>query len=55
VPGTRAAALAGVRVVEATVPRVAIRLPLPLFRVACGTEWFAEPGGRTGELVPGFP
>ena len=28
-----------------------VRLPLPLFRDACGTEWFAEPGGRTGELV----
>ena len=26
--------------------------PLPLFRVVCGTEWFAEPGGWTGELVP---
>jgi len=25
--------------------------PLPLFRIACGTEWFSEPGGRTGELV----
>ena len=25
--------------------------PLPVFRIACGTEWFAEPGGRTGELV----
>jgi hypothetical protein len=22
-----------------------------LFRLACGTEWFAEPGGRTGELI----
>jgi LmbE family N-acetylglucosaminyl deacetylase len=28
-----------------------IRSPLPIFRIACGTEWFAEPGGRTGELV----
>jgi len=35
--------------------RTAIRLPLPLFRVACGTEWFAEPGGRTGELVLSVP
>ena len=31
--------------------RVLIRSPLPVFRIACGTEWFAEPGGRTGELV----
>jgi LmbE family N-acetylglucosaminyl deacetylase len=31
--------------------RSLIRTPLPMFRVACGTEWFAEPGGRTGELV----
>lgn len=29
------------------------RCPVPVFRIACGTEWFAEPGGRTGELVPG--
>jgi LmbE family N-acetylglucosaminyl deacetylase len=28
-----------------------IRSPLPVFRAACGTEWFAEPGGRTGELI----
>jgi LmbE family N-acetylglucosaminyl deacetylase len=28
-----------------------VRSPLPIFRVICGTEWFAEPGGRTGELV----
>jgi LmbE family N-acetylglucosaminyl deacetylase len=27
------------------------KAPLPVFRVACGTEWFAEPGGRTGELI----
>jgi LmbE family N-acetylglucosaminyl deacetylase len=27
------------------------RLPLPLFRAVGGTEWFAEPGGRTGDLV----
>ncbi len=33
--------------------RVLLRCPLPVFRVACGTEWFAEPGGRTGELVAG--
>ncbi len=33
--------------------RVLIRSPLPVFRIACGTEWFAEPGGRTGELVAG--
>jgi hypothetical protein len=31
--------------------RALIRSPLPAFRLACGTEWFAEPGGRTGELV----
>jgi LmbE family N-acetylglucosaminyl deacetylase len=31
--------------------RVLLRAPLPVFRVACGTEWFAEPGGRTGGLV----
>jgi len=31
--------------------RVLLRSPLPVFRVVCGTEWFAEPGGRTGELV----
>jgi len=33
--------------------RALIRSPLPLFRVVCGTEWFAEPGGRTGEIVVG--
>jgi len=32
--------------------RMLLRSPLPVFRVVCGTEWFAEPGGRTGELVP---
>ena len=31
--------------------RALIRSPLPVFRIACGTEWFTEPGGRTGELV----
>jgi LmbE family N-acetylglucosaminyl deacetylase len=31
--------------------RALLRSPLPIFRVVCGTEWFAEPGGRTGELV----
>jgi LmbE family N-acetylglucosaminyl deacetylase len=31
--------------------RALIRSPLAVFRIACGTEWFAEPGGRTGELV----
>jgi LmbE family N-acetylglucosaminyl deacetylase len=31
--------------------RALLRCPLPVFRAACGTEWFAEPGGRTGELV----
>ena len=33
--------------------RLLLRSPLPVFRVACGTEWFAEPGGRTGELAAG--
>ncbi len=32
--------------------RALLRAPLPVFRVVCGTEWFAEPGGRTGDLVP---
>ncbi|HXW87276.1 MAG TPA: PIG-L family deacetylase [Streptosporangiaceae bacterium] len=31
--------------------RALVRSPLPMFRIACGTEWFAEPGGRTAELV----
>jgi len=31
--------------------RALVKSPLPVFRIACGTEWFAEPGGRTGELV----
>ena len=31
--------------------RALVRSPVPLYRVACGTEWFAEPGGRTGELA----
>ena len=31
--------------------RVLVRVPLPVYRVVCGTEWFTEPGGRTGELV----
>ncbi len=35
--------------------RALIRMPLPLFRVACGTEWFTEPGGRTADLLPGGP
>jgi LmbE family N-acetylglucosaminyl deacetylase len=30
--------------------RLLLHLPLPVFRIICGTEWFAEPGGRTGEL-----
>jgi LmbE family N-acetylglucosaminyl deacetylase len=33
--------------------RALIRSPMPVFRVLCGTEWFAEPGGRPGELVAG--
>jgi len=31
--------------------RALVRSPLPIFRAVCGTEWFAEPGGSTGELV----
>jgi LmbE family N-acetylglucosaminyl deacetylase len=31
--------------------RLLVRSPLPVFRIAFGTEWFAEPGGRTGGLV----
>ena len=31
--------------------RLLVKSPLPVFRAVCGTEWFAEPGGRTGELV----
>ena len=31
--------------------RLLVRSPLPVFRAVCGTEWFAEPGGRTGGLV----
>jgi LmbE family N-acetylglucosaminyl deacetylase len=31
--------------------RLLVRSPLPVFRAVCGIEWFAEPGGRTGELV----
>jgi LmbE family N-acetylglucosaminyl deacetylase len=33
--------------------RALVRSPLLVFRVFCGTEWFAEPGGWTGELVAG--
>jgi len=33
------------------VLRLLVRSPLPVFRIAFGTEWFAEPGGRTGDLV----
>jgi LmbE family N-acetylglucosaminyl deacetylase len=36
---------------SARVFRLLLRSPLPVFRAVCGTEWFAEPGGRTGELV----
>ena len=42
-------AMSGGRV--ARLYRALTRSPLPMFRIACGTEWFAEPGGRTGELV----
>ena len=31
--------------------RLLVSSPLPVFRVVCGTEWFAEPGGRTADLV----
>jgi hypothetical protein len=36
----------------ARLMRILLRPPWPVFRVALGTEWFAEPGGRTGELIP---
>ena len=32
--------------------RLLTRLPLPVFRAVCGTEWFAEPGGRTATSSP---
>ena len=32
--------------------RLLIKCPLPVFGLVAGTEWFAEPGGWTGELVP---
>jgi LmbE family N-acetylglucosaminyl deacetylase len=35
----------------ARVFRILFRSPLTVFRVALGTEWFAEPGGQTGGLV----
>ena len=35
----------------ARLMRILLRSPWPVFRVALGTEWFAEPGGRTGELI----
>ena len=31
--------------------RLLVRSPLPVFRAVCGTEWFAEPTGWTGDLV----
>ena len=36
---------------SARLLRLLLRSPLPVFRALCGTEWFAEPGGRTGELL----
>jgi LmbE family N-acetylglucosaminyl deacetylase len=36
----------------ARLTRILLKAPLPVFRVAFGTEWFAEPGDRTGELIP---
>jgi LmbE family N-acetylglucosaminyl deacetylase len=35
----------------ARVFRILFRSPLTVFRAALGTEWFTEPGGRTGGLV----
>ena len=37
-----------------------LRLPLPVFRLVCGHEWYAEVGARRGrraatDLVPGQP
>ena len=40
-----------VRARSARLFRLLVRSPLPVFRAVCGTEWFAEPGGRTGALV----
>lgn len=34
----------------ARLHRALTKSPRPIFRVVCGTEWFAEPGGWTGEL-----
>jgi len=31
--------------------RLVIRSPLPVFRAIAGTEWFVEPGGKTGPLI----
>jgi LmbE family N-acetylglucosaminyl deacetylase len=36
---------------SAALFRLAIRLPVPVFRLIGGREWFAEPGGRTGKLT----
>jgi LmbE family N-acetylglucosaminyl deacetylase len=35
--------------------RVLAQSPPPVFRVVCGTEWFIEPGGWTGELSASDP
>jgi LmbE family N-acetylglucosaminyl deacetylase len=35
--------------------RCLIRSPWPVFRIASRKEWFAEPGGRTGDLVARRP
>lgn len=36
--------------------RLLVRLPVPLFGLAVGREWFAEPGGRTGDITePAIP
>jgi LmbE family N-acetylglucosaminyl deacetylase len=39
----------------ARLHRALTKAPLPVFQVACGTEWFAEPGGWTGELLASGP
>jgi LmbE family N-acetylglucosaminyl deacetylase len=37
----------------ARLHRALTKSPRPIFQVVCGTEWFAEPGGWTGELFAG--
>ena len=38
---------------SARLLRLLAALPLPVFRLVAGTEWFAEPGGRTGPVADG--